>query len=178
MSTRYLPNPTTRTRTAPDPAGARPCPHTPACPAADAADCFAARIVADHPEQNWSLLCNGVILIDHEPLTEPHAPVLPRMTRRVQRRRSAGWRMPHGALYVGRPTRFGNPFPISEHGPAGAVANYRLWLESQPELVASIRTELRGRDLACWCPLSQPCHADVLLQIARSAGPSIPGATR
>ena len=40
------------------------CQHQPACPQADATDREAARVVASHPEQGWSLLCNGVILFD------------------------------------------------------------------------------------------------------------------
>jgi Family of unknown function (DUF5999) len=40
------------------------CPHTPSCPASDAWDHAAARTVAAHPEQGWSLLCNGVIVFD------------------------------------------------------------------------------------------------------------------
>lgn len=40
------------------------CPHTPQCPVADAPDHDAARVVADHPEQGWSLLCNGVVVFD------------------------------------------------------------------------------------------------------------------
>jgi hypothetical protein len=88
--------------------------------------------------------------------------------QRIQRRRTAGWRMPAGALYVGRPTRFGNPFPIAEHGPAAAVALYRTWLTTRPDLVAAVRAELAGRDLACWCPPQRPCHADVLLALART----------
>ena len=40
------------------------CQHFPACPAADAPDHDAARVVAAHPEQGWSLLCNGVIVFD------------------------------------------------------------------------------------------------------------------
>ncbi len=157
------------------PAGPQQCPHTPACPPIDAADAQRARIVVDHPEQGWSRLCNGLILIDHEPLTDPFTPAAPRLTRRIQRRRTAGWRMPPNTVYVGRPTKFGNPFPVARHSAASAVANYRLWLQSQPQLVEAIRTQLRGKDLACWCRLDQPCHADVLLQIARSAGPSTPG---
>ena len=44
---------------------ARPtCPHTPCCPAADAADHDAALVVAAHPEQGWFLLCNGVVTFD------------------------------------------------------------------------------------------------------------------
>lgn len=41
-----------------------PCPHTPVCPAADAADHDAAHAVAYHPEQGWTLLCNGVVVFD------------------------------------------------------------------------------------------------------------------
>ncbi len=167
-----------RWRRVPAPAGPGQCPHTPACPPIDAADAQRARIAVDYPSQGWSRLCNGLILVDHEPLEDPFIPAVPRLTRRIQRRRTAGWRMPEGALYVGRPSRWGNPFPVAQHSAAGAVANYRLWLESQPELVAAALIELAGRDLACWCPLSQPCHADVLLQIARSAGPTTPGAER
>ena len=104
--------------------------------------------------------------------------------RRIQRRRTAGWRLPEGTVYVGRPTRFGNPFRVGE--PRGdlppltaaqAVTRYRRWLEtrdSQPPsavdravILASLH-ELRGRNLACWCPLDAPCHADVLLEMANA----------
>ena len=87
---------------------------------------------------------------------------------RVQRRRSAGWRMPAGAVYVGRPTRWGNPWPVGEHGPAEAVARYRAWLLADPFRAAAARAELAGCDLACWCRLDAPCHADVLLQVANT----------
>lgn len=40
------------------------CPHSPRCPASDAADAAAARLVADHGEQGWFLLCNGIIMFD------------------------------------------------------------------------------------------------------------------
>ena len=40
------------------------CSHEPACPAADAPDHDAARVVSRHPEQGWSLLCNGVVVFD------------------------------------------------------------------------------------------------------------------
>lgn len=88
--------------------------------------------------------------------------------RRIQRRRTAGWRMPVGAVYVGRPTRWGNPAPAdpTPDGRAAAVAAYRAWIAGRPDLIAAARQALAGRDLACWCPLDQPCHADVLLTIA------------
>jgi len=79
--------------------------------------------------------------------------------KRIQRRRTKGWRMPEGAVYVGRPTRFGNPFRTGV--PAMDVDAYRGWISQ-----AQARAFLRGKDLACWCKLDQPCHADVLLEIA------------
>jgi hypothetical protein len=47
-----------------------------------------------------------------------------------------------------------------------AVTWYRAWLSSQPGLLAAARRQLAGRDLMCWCPPGEPCHADVLLEIA------------
>lgn len=77
--------------------------------------------------------------------------------------------MPEHALYVGRPTPYGNPFPVTRHDPALAVARFQAWIAIQPDLLALVHAELTGRDLACWCPLSAPCHADVLLQIVQEA---------
>ena len=103
--------------------------------------------------------------------------------KRIQRKRAKGWRMPEGAIYVGRPTKWGNPYAISgvryiTAGPSArmqriaAVDNYRRWLEAcnQRSTVnhEMVKAELRGKDLACWCPLDQPCHADVLLEIANT----------
>jgi len=56
--------------------------------------------------------------------------------------------------------------------PAVAVAAYRLYLADRPDLIASTRAELAGRDLACWCSLpdepGEPdvCHGAILLRIA------------
>lgn len=92
------------------------------------------------------------------------------MPKRIQRRRTKGWRMPEGAIYVGRPTRWGNPYRItgmSADARAQAVQNYREAVPAWPaETIADIRHHLGGRDLACWCPLDLACHADVLLDIA------------
>lgn len=70
------------------------------------------------------------------------------------------------AVYVGRPSRYGNPYVIGRDGSREqVVAKYREWLCEQPELVEAARLELRGKDLVCWCaPFA--CHADVLLEIA------------
>jgi hypothetical protein len=77
--------------------------------------------------------------------------------------------MPEGAVSVARPTRWGNPFKAGDA--AERVAKFRSMVldpnrtEDYPT-IAQVRFELRGRDLACWCPLDQPCHADVLLELA------------
>ncbi len=120
--------------------------------------------------------------------------------QRIQRRRTKGWRIPTGAIYVGRPTKWGNlwwigsdglvkgPGRFYSHDPGAsralAVALYRDWLllgNQSPALsgtrdyavtrriVLDSLDELNGRDLVCWCPLDQPCHADVLLELANEA---------
>lgn len=98
--------------------------------------------------------------------------------KRIQRKRTKGWRMPEGAVYVGRPTRWGNPFRVRgeryhqgiQQSAEQAVRRFReslhlahIQLGCTP---AEIRDKLRGKDLACWCPLDRPCHADILLEIA------------
>ena len=95
------------------------------------------------------------------------------MPKRIQRQRTKGWRMPEGTVYVGRPTKWGNPFTVEDHGHHGARYRHWQWLQEpeQADLVAAIRTELRGKDLACWCREGLLCcHADTLLRIANSEG--------
>ncbi|MBN9097577.1 MAG: DUF4326 domain-containing protein [Pseudonocardia sp.] len=85
---------------------------------------------------------------------------------RVRLRRTKGWRKPDGVVVVARPSVFGNPFRLGPDGSrAEIVARYRTHLLDDPELLARARAELAGRDLACWCPLDGPCHADVLLEL-------------
>jgi hypothetical protein len=63
-------------------------------------------------------------------------------------------------VYVGRPTKWGNPFKIGRDGTrAEVIERYERWLLEQPELVAAL-DELRGKTLGCWCA-PEPCHADV-----------------
>lgn len=150
------------------------------------------------------------------------------MPERIQLRRTKGWRKPEGAIVVARPSKWGNPFPVTggwimwtavalgyKGGPAGrrtaAVALHRAWLTGGgvaegpggegggsiefgsgvvltvdqhvrgiAGLGAALETppviprlspladigELTGHDLCCWCRLDQPCHADVLLDLA------------
>ncbi len=98
--------------------------------------------------------------------------------KRIQRKRVKGWKMPAGAVYVGRPTKWGgNPYRVGQASPMHsfsmsaeeAVRCYRQWLLANQQSSLRFRLsldELRGKDLACWCPLDKPCHADVLLEIA------------
>jgi hypothetical protein len=96
--------------------------------------------------------------------------------KRVQLSRRKGWRMPPGAVKVDRSTRWGNPFPADQDGGGNRlylVSLYRSYIgkAEQAHLRDAIRTELRGKDLACWCPPDQPCHADVLLELANPDQP-------
>lgn len=117
------------------------------------------------------------------------------MPERIQRKRTKGWKAPEGVVYVGRGSRWGNPFIVDEKAkvsnrtiavssfcallkesgawssiptskwPAGTIP--RLWTT-----IEDVKRELRGKDLMCWCPLVDkdgnraPCHADVLLRLA------------
>lgn len=117
---------------------------------------------------------------------------------RVQRKRTKGWRMPENTVYVGRPSKWGNPWQLAfgvkllgyrtkdnpttmqkwymNLGPADVVrllekTIYDRNIHDSPDLLKypnpiMIREELAGKNLACWCPLDQPCHADLLLEIA------------
>jgi len=73
--------------------------------------------------------------------------------------------IPPDAVYVGRPSKWGNPFKIKRDGTREEViAKYAYWIERQPQLMDDLE-ELKGKDLVCWCtPL--PCHADILLELA------------
>lgn len=120
--------------------------------------------------------------------------------KRIQRKRTKGWRMPEGTIYVGRPTDYGNPFVAGQQ-----FQNLGLWIavygvmtdkqiedwysargisvDSAEKAVSLFRDyanwrinvaaggkewieKLSGHDLVCWCPLDQPCHADVLIELA------------
>lgn len=91
--------------------------------------------------------------------------------RRIRLQRTRGWRIPADTVVVARPTRWGNPFVAGAPGipdRAEAVRRYREMIGADAALRAAARESLRGRNLACWCPLDAPCHADVLLEIANA----------
>jgi Domain of unknown function (DUF4326) len=91
------------------------------------------------------------------------------MPQRLQRSRRKGAHLPEGAIVVTRPTKWGNPYPLSL-GRGEAVRRYRddLVAGRLPVQGEDARRELRGHDLACYCPLDGPCHADVLLEVANA----------
>jgi hypothetical protein len=102
--------------------------------------------------------------------------------QRVQRKRTKGWRMPENTVYVGRGSKWGNPYRVIDGQRGPAVAAFETMLMRAPMneagqiIYQTIREELAGKNLACWCPLEyfdgskSPCHADVLLEIANQAG--------
>ena len=120
--------------------------------------------------------------------------------KRIQRKRTKGWRMPENSKYIGRPTKWGNPFKLSPDGwilyyktgkligtpwcywsvsggfeTKDVVELYEMWIKGNlqkdhPYLPTppSIE-ELKGKDLACFCSLSEPCHVDIILERLGSA---------
>ena len=90
---------------------------------------------------------------------------------RVQLRRAKGWRMPENTVVVARPSQWGNPFTAAECGStADAVAMFEhdvgKAMVFHPKSYEAWIAPLRGKNLACWCAPGQPCHADVLLDLA------------
>lgn len=125
--------------------------------------------------------------------------------KRIQLRRTKGWRKPDGAIVVARPSILGNPFRVvktsstiepwqviyvpdprvdtrggewfvsewttKEEAVADAVDGYRSWATEGANHYLRVQyfldtLRVAGHDLCCWCPLDQPCHADVLLELA------------
>lgn len=91
------------------------------------------------------------------------------MPHRIQLSRQAGWRMPANTVKVSRPGPWGNPFKVEPGRTAAeAVEQFRAMVEgfaAEPNVRMNIES-LRGKNLACWCRLGEPCHADVLLELA------------
>jgi hypothetical protein len=73
-------------------------------------------------------------------------------------------------VYVGRPTKWGNPFVIGKDGNRDEViTKYHNWIITQKDLLKDLH-ELKGKDLSCWCS-PEPCHADILLYLANMKYP-------
>jgi len=113
---------------------------------------------------------------------------------RVQLSRKKGWRMPLNTVSVARPGKWGNPFNVGGYHRLGCGFGYLTALSAEyadasfthvktrEQAVAMFRqyhalskpvrfAELAGKNLACWCPLDQPCHADVLIELANPDAP-------
>lgn len=99
--------------------------------------------------------------------------------KRIQRKRTKGWKMPLNTIYVGRPSRWSNHYIPGQYsadidGYIGnrkdAIRAFREWIDRMrldlPLHYEGYMEPLRGKNLACWCPLDKPCHADVLLELA------------
>lgn len=113
------------------------------------------------------------------------------MPERVQLSRRRGWRKPENTVVVARPSKWGNPYrvgacdnpwyPDEPNTAADAVDFFRMelvfmdgiWWDGGDRYltVADVRAELAGKNLACWCKLNDPCHADVLLELANLEAP-------
>lgn len=114
------------------------------------------------------------------------------MPERIQLKRTKGWRMPENTVSVARPSYFGNPFKVRAAQDAlglsqtdaviFCVEEFRKWLRGDRDMWQGIQSddaasiilrrlpELKGKNLGCFCPLDQPCHADVLLELANPQG--------
>lgn len=105
--------------------------------------------------------------------------------RRIQLSRAKGWRKPENTIVVARPSKWGNPYTLDMYRGDWqdmperelrrmAVSDFRGMLDGRWEFdgdvdypsMDEIRAELTGKNLACWCPLDQACHASVLLELA------------
>lgn len=109
------------------------------------------------------------------------------MPIRIQRKRVKGWKMPDNTISVTRPGKWGNPFVVGkkvpdawinkldkddhfhfmkfEYGYIDNAENSVMLFEKYVIPVLNV-SELKGKNLACFCPLDKPCHVDVLLKIA------------
>jgi hypothetical protein len=93
---------------------------------------------------------------------------------RVQLSRKKGWKMPPNTIKVARPTKWGNPFKIGDnhplHGwPMSRLETVELFaddiISSNPRVGFNVEEieQLRGKNLACFCRIDEPCHAEILL---------------
>jgi len=67
-------------------------------------------------------------------------------------------------VYIGRPSKWGNPFEISlDQNREQVLEKYEVWLRGNEKLLADLE-ELRGKTLGCWC-FPKPCHGNVLIKL-------------
>ncbi|MFF2631982.1 DUF4326 domain-containing protein [Microbacterium sp. NPDC058021] len=136
---------------------------------------------ATTPPTNLSLTSMARYLFDEGVRVTPLLPETVRPTlvdvpTRIQLSRKRGWRLPAGAISCARPHRYGNPFIIGTPENGGNITREQSVSMFREALfdgrlqftVAEVRRELRGRTLGCWCGLDEPCHCDVLLEVANA----------
>lgn len=101
------------------------------------------------------------------------------MPKRIQRKRVKGWRMPENTVYIGRPSKFGNPAVVGKIFEGEIIVDAEqakekfrdiyergTWINYRLPSPSDIQKLLAGKDVACFCPIDGPCHGDVLLDIA------------
>jgi hypothetical protein len=97
------------------------------------------------------------------------------MPDRIKQKRTKGWRMPPNTVSVAGGSKWGNPYTADKYGYEGAIEKYRegilgqdllSWRGKKLARVGKDLPELRGKNLACVCKIGEPCHADVLLELA------------
>jgi hypothetical protein len=114
-----------------------------------------------HACSAWALILRFTPVIGSGRLPVPDMP-------RVLNKKLHG--VPPGAVYIGRPSKWGNPFVIGRDGSRDeVVAKYRAYLLAHPFLMDAL-SELRGKDLVCWCA-PDACHGDVLVELANVSPP-------
>lgn len=102
------------------------------------------------------------------------------MPKRIQRKRTAGWRLPDNTICATRPGRFANPYRIGDHSfdvrnpeesfeitRENCLTLFCSYAEQRLQIEPTWLNPLAGKDLACWCKPEEKCHADVLLEMVR-----------
>lgn len=76
--------------------------------------------------------------------------------------------VPKGAVYIGRPSPYGNPFSLGKDGSRDEVYDkFEQYIKSKPEFIKLVKENLKGKDLVCFCK-PERCHGDTLIEIANS----------
>lgn len=86
--------------------------------------------------------------------------------KRIQRKNffEYNWKSNPNAVYVGRPSKWGNPYKLKDGFTLEeSLIQYKSWLELQLDINPHFLDALIGKDLVCFCPLNQPCHADIIM---------------
>ncbi len=69
-------------------------------------------------------------------------------------------------VYIGRPSKWGNPFDVKTYGRGTCIELYSRWIREQTDLLKDLH-ELKGKTLGCWCH-PKDCHGDILAELADS----------